>query len=396
MEAHKSRHPLLVLSVLLGLVLPGAALAESTPSFDNRYSNRPAEWFDAVSEMDYFNTSLTRSWQLNEACNDTGAFTVASYNIFHNVPFVTDFGDEMEQSLGKVFKCADILLMQEAWDYDDIILDGPKADLAARGYGMVTPAGYYCDDSLDGAIENDCSGLVMFYKSGTSLVKELGFKAFTNVTGFDVHKEKGVWGAIFAKEGRYYYVFNTHLTYGENSHLDGHAASDGSRISNMQESLAFIQGAVSANKASYPPAHVLFGGDFNADFDSTVANSKGYQLLLQASASGAFLEPYAYRGAGAVLGGFETAGFKSNWPGTAADTGPNGMSTGQKGDFDTVLLGKPAWFGTCPAASISYSGWAPAWQTLDTQQRKWPFYTHSDHYGRWLKVKPGCQATGAP
>ena len=43
-----------------------------------------------------------------------------------------------------------------------------------------------------------------------------------------------------------------------------------------------------------------------------------------------------------MLGGFETAGFKSNWPGTAIDTGPNGMATGLKGDLDTVLLGKPA------------------------------------------------------
>ncbi len=382
--------PSCVLTVLLGLAVPGAALADSTPSFDSYYSNHPREWFDASSEVDYFNTALTRSWRLNETCDDAGAFTVASYNIFHNVPFVTDFGDEMEQSLGKVAKCADILLFQEAWDYDDIILDGPKADLAARGYSMMTPTGYYCDDPADGAIENDCSGLVMFYKSGTSLVKELGFKAFSNVTGFDAYKEKGVWGAIFAKEGRYYYVFDTHLTYGDNSHLDGHAGSDSSRISNMQESLDFIRGLVNANKASYPPALVLFGGDFNADFDSTVASSKGYQLLVQASASGAFLEPYAYRGTGAVMGGFELAGFKSNWPGTTIDNGPNSMASGNKGDFDTVLLGKPSYFGTCPAASISYSGWAPAWQTLDTSQRKWPFYTHSDHYGRWLKVKPGC------
>ena len=58
-----------------------------------------------------------------------------------------------------------------------------------------------------------------------------------------MHKEKGVWGAIFAKEGRYYYVFNTHLTYGEQQPpRRGHATSDSSRISNMQQSLAFIRG----------------------------------------------------------------------------------------------------------------------------------------------------------
>ncbi|MDC0714646.1 endonuclease [Stigmatella sp. ncwal1] len=372
------------------LLLTGAAGAESTPAFDAAYASSPKSWFDAVSESDYFNPSLTRSWQLNEACDDTGAFSVASYNIFHNVPFVTDFGDEMEQSLGKVTKCADVLLFQEAWDYDDIIQDGPKADLAARGYSMLTPTGYYCDDSLEGAIENDCSGLVLFHKSGTVLVKELGFQAFTDVNGVDVHKEKGVWGAIFAKAGRYYYVFTTHFTYGSNSHLDGDAASDASRISNMRQSLAYIRAAVTANRASYPPAFVLFGGDFNADFTSAVANSKGRQLLIQAAADGFLFEPHDYRQTGATLGAYELPGFQSNWTGTAVDAGPNGMATGPKGDFDTVLLGKPATLGTCAASRISYSGWAPAWKTLNGAQRIWPTYTHSDHYGRWIQVKPGC------
>ncbi|MBN1207334.1 MAG: endonuclease [Myxococcaceae bacterium] len=377
-------------AAVLVLALASVARAESTPTFDANYSSHPKEWYDAVSEVDYFNPSLTRSWQLNETCDDTGAFSLASYNIFHNVPFVYDFGDEMEQSLGAVTKCADVLLFQEAWDYDDIIQDGPKALLAARGYSMVTPSGYYCDDPADGAIENDCSGLVMFYKSGTTLVRELGFQAFTDVNGPDVHKEKGVWGAIFAKAGRYYYVFNTHFTYGDNSHLDGHTTSDNSRISNMRQSLAFIREKVTAYRASYPPALVLFGGDFNADFTSALSNSKGRQLLTQAAATGYLSEPYDYRLAGATLGTYEVSGFQSNWPGTSADTGPNTMATGMKADFDTVLMGKPSAFGTCSAASISYSGWAPAWRTLDGTQRIWPSYTHSDHYGRWLKVKPGC------
>ncbi|HVG59043.1 MAG TPA: endonuclease [Hyalangium sp.] len=378
------------LSATLVLVFATQAWGEGTPPFDAYYSNRPAEWFDAASETEYFNPSLTRSWQLNETCNDAGFFSVASYNIFHNVPFVTDFGDEMEQSLGKVTKCADVILYQEAWDYDDIIEDGPRADLTARGYTMLTPSGYYCDDPADGAIENDCSGLVIFYKSGTTLVRQLPFQAFTTVNGPDVHKEKGVWGAIFAKEGRYYYVFNTHFTYGSNSHLDGHSTSDSSRISNMQQSLSYIRNQVNANKASYPPALVLFGGDFNADFTSTNSFSKGYQLLVQASAQGSFLDPYNYATSGAIMGGFETAGFQSNWTGSATDVGPNRMATGVKGDFDTVLIGKPSAFGTCSGTAISYSGWAPAWKTIDTNLRKWPAYTHSDHYGRWIRVKPGC------
>lgn len=377
-------------TAVLVLALAGVARADSTPAFDANYASHPKTWFDAVSETDYFNTSLTRSWQLNETCDDTGAFTMASYNIFHNVPFVTDFGDEMEQSLGKVTKCADVLAFQEAWDYDDIIEDGPKADLAARGYSMLTPSGYYCDDSLDGAIENDCSGLVLFYKSGTTLVKELPFQAFTDVNGVDVHKEKGVWGVILAKAGRYYYVFTTHFTYGNNSHMDGDSASDSSRISNMKQSLAYIRAQVTANRASYPPATVLFGGDFNADFTSATASTKGHQLLVQALADGSFSEPYAYRQASAVMGAYETAGFQSNWVGTSVDTGPNGMATGLKADFDAVLVGKQAAFGTCATTVVGYSGWSPAWKTLDGTQRLWPYYTHSDHYGRWVKVKPGC------
>jgi hypothetical protein len=390
MESRKFEWRRGVLPAALTLMLASQAWAEGTPTFDAYYSNRPREWFNAASEVDYFNPSITRSWQLNETCNDTGFFSVASYNIFHNVPFVTDFGDEMEQSLGKVTKCADVILYQEAWDYDDIIQDGPKADLTARGYKMLTPSGYYCDDPADGAIENDCSGLVMFYKTGTTLMKELTFQAFTTVNGPDVHKEKGVWGAIFAKEGRYYYVFNTHFTYGSNSHLDGHSTSDTSRISNMKQSLAFIRDRVNANRASYPPALILFGGDFNADFASNNSYSKGYHLLVQAAAQNTFLEPYDYAIGGAVLGSYETASFQSNWPGASADTGPNGMATGVKGDFDTVLIGKASALGSCSPASISYSGWAPAWKTTDTGQRKWPSYTHSDHYGRWLRVKPGC------
>jgi hypothetical protein len=135
---------------------------------------------------------------------------------------------------------------------------------------------------------------------------------------------------------------------------------------------------------------VLFGGDFNADFTSEVSSSKGRQLLIQAGADTFLSEPYAYKQAGAQLGTYATTGFQSNWPGSAVDSGPNGMATGMKGDFDAVLMGKPAAFGTCAATSISYSGWAPGWKTLDGTQRIWPTFTHSDHYGRWLKVKPGC------
>lgn len=392
MKPHLLKSVPTALMAAMALSLSGQALAEGSPTFDASYSNRPKAWYDKVSVSDYFNPSITRSWQLNEYCTEApGTLSLATYNIFHNVPFVTDFGDEMEQSLGKVVKCADVVLFQEAWDYDDIIEDGPRADMAARGFHMVTPSGYYCDDPADGAIENDCSGLVLFYKSSLTLVKELGFSAFGTVNGPDVHKEKGVWGVILAKGGKYYYVFNTHFTYGDNSHMDGHATSDASRVSNMQQSLAFIRDLVNANRGSYPPASVLLAGDFNADFDSINPSNKGYQLLIQASAQGAFYDAWDYRNTlGASMGAYETGGFKSNWVDSSVDTGPNGMASGVTGDFDTVLVGKPSYFNTCPATSVSYSGWAPRWNTLDTGTRKWPFYTHSDHYGRWLRLTPGC------
>ncbi|MCY1080252.1 endonuclease [Archangium lansingense] len=357
-------------------------------AYDAYYSNNPTAWYNEVAEDEYFNPSLTPGWQLNETCSDTGYFSVASYNIFHNVPFVYDFGDEMEQSLGKVTKCADVVLYQEAWDYDDIIEDGPKQNMASRGFSTLTPSGYYCDDTW-GGIENDCSGLMIFYKSGTTLVREFTLQPFTDVNGTDVHKEKGVWGAIFAKGGKYYYVFDTHFTYGNKGHLEGDAASDASRTSNMKQSLAYIRNQVNANKVSYPPSLILFGGDFNADFASNNSYSRGYQLLVQAAAQTSFYEPYDYSLMSAVLGSYETPGFQSNWVGGAVDTGPNGMASGEKADYDTLLLGQPGAFGGCSPAEISYSGWAPAWKTT-TGVRKWPFYTHSDHYGRWIRVKPGC------
>jgi hypothetical protein len=389
MKNHKPEALWAVLALVSGLTFACSSQEGPTARLDDYHSNHPKAWFDEVGPNEYFNSSATPSWQLNETCDDSGALSIVSYNIFHNVAFVTDFGDEMEQSLGEVTRCADILLFQEAWDYDDIIGDGPRTALAARGYSMLTPSGMYCDDSL-GGIENDCSGLVMFYKQGTQLMKELGFRAFTTVNGPDVHKEKGVWGAIFSKEGRYYYVFNTHLTYGGNSHLDGDSSSDKSRISNMKQSLRFIEDAVSANQASYPPALVIFGGDLNADFDAVTRPSKGHRLLEQSSASMAFFEPADYRSMDALMSSQETAGFKSNWVGTDIDTGPNGMASGLMGDLDAVLLGKPEHFGTCSFRDIQYSGWAPAWMTLDSGERKWPYYTHSDHYGRWLKVTPDC------
>lgn len=384
MKPHKNHGTHRLLSAVVALMLGGPVWAAG---YDAYYSNNPKAWYDVMEEDEYFNPSLTPGWQLNETCSDSGFFSVASYNIFHNVPFVYDFGDEMEQSLGKVTKCADVVLYQEAWDYDDIIADGPKQDMASRGFTLLTPSGYYCDDTWD--IENDCSGLVMFYKSGTTLVKQFTLQPFTDVNGADVHKEKGVWGALFAKEGKYYYVFDTHLTYGNKGHLEGDAASDASRISNMKQSLAYIRNQVGANKASYPPAVILFGGDFNADFASTTSTSRGYQLLGQASAQTSFYEPHDYAVMSAVMGGYETAGFQSNWVGGTVDAGPNGMATGEKADYDTVLLGKPEAFGGCAPTQLSYSGWAPAWKTT-TGVRKWPFYTHSDHYGRWLRVKPGC------
>mgnify|MGYP000344216711 CR=1 FL=1 len=382
----KLKLPILLTASFASLVIAGS----STPDFTNSYSESPTSWFNEVSESEYFDSNFTSSWQTNETCDSGDALSVVTYNIWHNIAFVSDFGDEMEQSLGKVSKCADIVMFQEAWDYDDMIQDGPKDDMAARGFNMITPNGYYCDDPNIG-IENDCSGLLMFYKTSLTLVKQLGFEAFNDVNGFDVHKEKGLWGAIFAKNGQYYYVFDTHFTYGDAGHLEGSSASDNSRISNMAQSKNFMASVVNANKASYPPALVIYGGDFNADFDSTNSNSNGQKLLNASGSDAAFIQPYDIAQAGATMGEFETSGFRSVWSGgqSQADTGPNASTSGYY-DYDIFLIGDPAFFGGCSPTNVEYSGWAPAWNTLNSDQRKWPYYTHSDHYGRWMSVTAGC------
>ena len=51
-----------VLAATLLCMSAGQARAEGTPAFDAYYSNHPKEWYDAASEVDYFNPSITRSW----------------------------------------------------------------------------------------------------------------------------------------------------------------------------------------------------------------------------------------------------------------------------------------------------------------------------------------------
>ncbi len=387
--------PRFALLMALGLALGAPAheaLAQTIPS---AYSESPTAWYLVRNDMvDYFNTSITNTWRTNETCSDSDAFSVASYNIWHDVTG-DGFGDEMEGSLGEVVKCADVVLFQEAWDYDDIIDDGPRGDMAARGYTLLLPQSSYCENF---GVEKDCTGLVMFYKSGTSLVKRFTIEYFDSLTGWDAYKGKGVWGAIFAKDGKYYYVFTTHLNYGtyghrESSVQDGTITSDQARIVNMMELRGYVRRMVQENRGSYPPAAVLVGGDFNADFDKYNMNSAGRTLLSQSGASGTFLDPVDFRLTGAQIGRLEVSdSFKSNWPHQSTDnvdTGPNMYATGNRGDYDTILVGNPGELGTCHPSVLAYSGWAPAWYS-HSGRRIWPSTTHSDHYGRYIKVHASC------
>jgi hypothetical protein len=392
--------PRFSLSLALGLSLCIPAQNAAAQSFSDYYSDHPTAWFDALDDdQAYFDTQRTPAWQVNETCNDSDAFSVSSYNIWHNVPFTADFGDEMEGSLGEVVKCADVVLFQEAWDYDDIILDGPKADMAARGYSLMLPPNAYCEDNFD--TEKDCTGLVMFVRSGTSLVKSFGVEYFDILTSYDVGKGKGVWGAIFSKEGKHYYVFNTHLNYGNHGHLessvpDGNITSDQARIWNMVEVRDYVRRMVQENRASFPPAAVLLGGDVNSDFANDRSDSAGRILLSQAGASGTFSDPFEYRASGTQLGRLEVDNFKSNWPRRsweALDSGPNINASGNRGDYDTLLVGRAEELGVCPTSVLAYSGWAPAWRTHGGE-RRWPSNTHSDHYGRYIKVHASCGKRG--
>lgn len=377
------------------LALTAAGIfADSEPDvIDSYYSERPAEWWAEVSAAKYFDTTKTGSWVRNQTCDDTGAFSVSTLNIWQDVPFITDYSDDREDDIGEIFQCADVVLLQEAWDYDDLIEDGTDADMLERGYQYIRRGdggSSYCNG---GAIENDCSGLYMYSRS--PVVKDLGFKAFSNVSFPDNNKEKGVVGFIVRKENQYYYVYNTHLTYGVAGHGEGNSGNDSSRRSNLQEIREFISQSLDANRELYPPTLVLLGGDFNSDFAfQKIASGMPARGLRQLDTD-AFFRDLRYYWAqrsnpGHSYGKFEyetsNGWFYTNWTGTANDTGPNGFASGGQAHFDAILIGRPDVLGTCDTTAIEFSGWAPQWRSK-SNRRITPSYSWSDHYGTYIKVK---------
>ncbi len=375
-------------------LLAGAITADSEPDvIDAAYSERPADWWSEVSASKYFNTSKTDTWIRNESCDDSGAFSVSTLNIWQDVPFITDYSDAREDDIGEIFKCADVVLLQEAWDYDDLIEDGVDADMRERGYNYIRRGdggNAYCNGA---DIENDCSGLYLY--SRHPVVRDLGQRAFNDVSFPDNLKEKGVSGFVVRKENRYYYVYNTHLTYGIAGHGEGNAGNDASRRSNLADIRAFISESVAANRGDYPPAQVIIGGDFNSDF-SFNKNATGLppRGARQLNTDSHFhdLRYYWSRRAqnGHSYGKFEyeTSGgrFYSNWPGDANDSGPNAFAGGGLANYDVVLLGRPDVFATCETESIEFSGWAPQWVSK-SNRRITPSYSWSDHYGAYLKIR---------
>lgn len=354
----------------IAFAITHAMAASDTPSMDHHYSTHPLAWYNDVSELEYFDTRFTTPWVTNPECQSDADFTSVTYNIFHNVGFVYDFGDEMEQSLGEVTACADVILIQEAWDYDDMYEDGPVDDFAARGFSAsYGGADNYCNGS---DIEGDCSGLMIFSQHG--FVKELGYHKYQASSGIDAVKGKGVIGVIVEKDGRYLYVFNTHLVYGSAQHLGGNGSDDSARRAQMNEAIHWIKEQVEHHQQAYPPAGIIFGGDFNTDLQNTgamadVTHSSLWQTLgLYGSQTTDIRDGLRY----------------SYWPKNdcCQDTGPNGLAKDDYAWFDySLVLSGPL---GC-TERVTTSVWAPQWISQDGQ-RYLAYYTHSDHYGSLTEI----------
>ncbi|ASP40094.1 endonuclease [Bacterioplanes sanyensis] len=356
----------------IGLIIAQQAMAGSqTPAMDDYYASHPIAWYNQVSELEYFDTQLTTPWVTNPSCQSPADFTSATYNIFHNVGFVYDFGDEMEQSLGKVTACADVILIQEAWDYDDMYEDGPVDDFAARGFSVSYGGGdNYCNGS---DIEGDCSGLMIFSQHG--FIKELGYHKYQASSGIDSVKGKGVIGAIVEKDGRYVYVFNTHLVYGSAQHLGGNSSNDNARRGQMNEAISWIAARLEQHQQQYPAAAIVFGGDFNTDLQNTGAIADVTQNPLWNSLG------LIRQQATEVRDGLRY----TYWPkdDCCEDTGPNGLAEKDYAWFDySLILNGPA---GC-AEQVITSAWAPQWLANDGQ-RYLAYYTHSDHYGSLTEMQ---------
>ncbi len=381
--------------VLAGALAPVVFADDEPDVIDNFYSERPSEWWSEVSASKFFDLTKTNTWIKNETCSDSGAISVATMNIWQDVPFITDYSDDREDDIGQVMKCADVVLLQEAWDYDDLREDGTDADMIRRGFSTIRRGdggSYYCDGA---DIENDCTGLYLYSKH--PVVKNLGVEAFDDVGFPDNLKEKGVVGFIVRKENRYYYIYNTHFHYGTKGHGEGNASDDAVRTRSIAEVKTFVAGTVAANKATYPPAAIIVAGDFNSDFSFTKTASgtpaKNPRQLDVSSHFNDLRTVWANRTrSGWGYGAFEYATaagwFWTNWPGSG-DNGPNAFASGDRSHYDAAIVGRPEIFGACAISSVEFSGWAPQWLSK-SGRRIQPSNNWSDHYGIWIRVRPAC------
>lgn len=363
---------------------------------DSYYSERPSAWWDEVSAGKYFDISKTNTWVRNETCSDAGAISVATMNIWQDVAFITDYSDDREDDIGQVMKCADVVLLQEAWDYDDLKEDGTDADMKRRGFNYIRRGdggSHYCDNTF--GIEDDCTGLYLYSKH--PVVKNLGVEQFDGMAFPDSLKGKGVVGFIVRKENKYYYVYNTHFHYGSKGHKEGNSSDDSVREKNWKETRDFVVRTVNANKGTYRPAAIIVAGDFNSDFSfAKTSSGTPAKNSKQIDVSSHFEDMRTYwanrGGSGWSFGKYEyhkTGGwFWTNWPG-GGDNGPNKFATGNRSHYDAAIVGKPGVFGGCGIQSVEFSGWAPQWKSK-SGRRIQPSYSWSDHYGVWIKVRPSC------
>ena len=230
----------------------------------------------------------------NQGCEDNRGITVASWNIWTFIPGIKNYTDEREGGIGLMSPCADVLFYQEAFDYDWVLKDGPWASLQSRGYYTHTVWNHrlsagHCNgaDLYIGIIDNDCSGLVAFVRNGTRIIKS-AYETFQTQRSWDAAKGKGFGVLLLEKNGRYYYVANTHFHFGEGRHLASERDGDsGVRRHNWAQATDLLARFLDTNYLQYPPSGLLLAGDFNGDFRGAgPLNTEGDKLLSNKDASG--------------------------------------------------------------------------------------------------------------
>ena len=233
----------------------------------------------------------------NQGCEDNRGITVTSWNIWMDV---SSFGqriwettvfawrtrkheDERDDDLGLMSPCADVLLYQEAWKPDDILTDGPWADLQRRGYHAHTINNSYSLNANSAQLGSlhvggGQSGLVAFVRHGTRIIKS-AHQPFGPVSSSG--KRKGFGILLVEKNGRFYYIANTHLNWGGYPHRGAEVGGQSAvRRKEWMKGTELMGRFLDANYLQYPPSGLLLAGDFNSDFvDGGPLRTGGGQLL---------------------------------------------------------------------------------------------------------------------